>query len=184
MKIRAETPADYAAIRDIHIAAFAKHPFSRQTEHLIVEALRESDALTIGLVAVDEKAAVGRPSPEAALPQTNEGAVVGHIAFSPAKIDGKDCGWFMLGPIGVEPKRQRQGIGRALVKEGLRQLRDLGAEGCVLVGDPAYYTRLGFQHHPSLTMAGVPAEVILSLPLSEHVPQGEVTHHVAFTAGL
>ena len=38
--IRTETSNDYEAIREINIAAFAHHPYSHQTEHLIVEALR------------------------------------------------------------------------------------------------------------------------------------------------
>jgi hypothetical protein len=51
MIIRPETTLDYIAIREINIAAFADQPFSQQTEHLIVEALRAADALTISLVA-------------------------------------------------------------------------------------------------------------------------------------
>lgn len=45
--IRPETPTDYSAIRQILIAAFADHPYSHQTEHLIVEGLRADSALTI-----------------------------------------------------------------------------------------------------------------------------------------
>jgi putative acetyltransferase len=229
MKIRLETPADHAAIRNILLAAFANHPYSRQTEHLIVEALRAANAMSVGLVAVDENPAEqpspptplpkgegtrdapspptplpkgegtrdapsppaplpkdegtrDAPSPPAALPK-GEGRVVGQIAFSAAKIDGRECGWFMLGPVAVEPSRQRQGIGQALVRQGLQELRRLGAQGCVLVGDPAFYRHFGFQCHSSLKMEGVPPEVILCLPLTDRVPQGEVTHHPAFFAG-
>jgi hypothetical protein len=39
MIIRPELPSDYDAIRGILIAAFANHPYSHQTEHMIVEAL-------------------------------------------------------------------------------------------------------------------------------------------------
>ena len=181
MKIRPETVADFAAVRQILIEAFANHPYSQQTEHLIVEALRAADAMTIGLVAVDENAASEPSSPVAPIPK-NDGRVVGQIAFSPAQVAGKDCGWFMLGPVAVDPSRQRQGIGQALVREGLQQLRTLGAQGCVLVGDPAYYCRFGFKHDPSLTLEGVPPEVILCLPLTGQVPQGQITHHTAFFA--
>jgi putative acetyltransferase len=51
MIIRPENPSDQDAIRQVLIAAFADHPFSHQTEHLIVEALRADDALTVSLVA-------------------------------------------------------------------------------------------------------------------------------------
>jgi putative acetyltransferase len=162
MVIRAERMEDYAGIREVNVAAFANHPFSKQTEHLIVEALRVAGALSVSLVA------------------ELEGRVVGHTAFSKAKIDGKECGWFMLGPVAVLPDFQRHGIGVALVKEGLAAIQKLGATGCVLVGDPKYYCRCGFVQNPALTMKGVPAEVILSLPITDKKARGEVTHHPAF----
>jgi putative acetyltransferase len=166
MIIRNETPNDYTAIRDILIAAFADHPYSRQTEHLIVEALRDAGALEAGLVAE-----IG-------------GIVVGHIAFSKAEINGADCMWYLLGPVAATPSMQRQGIGKELIKRGLAVIRGMGAKGCVLVGDPAYYTRLGFANSSALHMEGVPAENILCMPFDDHVPEGEVTHHPAFTVGL
>lgn len=101
MTIRPETPQDRDAIEKVHLAAFANHPYSRQTEHLIVNALRAARALTVSFVA------------------EVDGEVAGHIAFSPARIDGHDCGWYVLGPVGVLPERQRQGIGKALIREGL-----------------------------------------------------------------
>jgi putative acetyltransferase len=160
--VRFESTQDHEAIRQIHIAAFANHPYSHQTDHLIVDALRAAGALTASMVA------------EVA------GEVVGHIAYSPVVIGGRHGSWFVLGPVGVLPARQRQGIGSRLVVEGLNRLRKLEAQGCVLVGDPAYYTRFGFRNDPRLTMEGVPPEVILCLPLSGEVPRGEVEHHAAF----
>lgn len=162
MTIRPETSNDYQAIREINVAAFANHPYSHQTEHLVVEALRADGALTLSLVA------------------EIEGEVVGHIAFSPITINGKDVQWFALGPVAVLPAMQRKGIGTALVKEGLRRLRDLGARGCVLVGDPAFYNRFGFRQDPAMTMEDVPPDVFLALPLAEDIPHGKVEHHPAF----
>jgi putative acetyltransferase len=165
MIIRPETPADHAVIRDILIAAFADHPFSHQTEHLIVEALRADNALAVSLVA------------------EVDGDVVGQIAFSPVTIGGKDCGWFALGPIAVSPGHQRQGIGQALVNEGLEAIRKLGAQGCVLVGEPAFYRQFGFENNPAIRMEGVPPEVLMCLSMGDHVPEGKVTHHPAFSVG-
>jgi len=160
--LRPELPADLAGIEAVHLAAFARHPYSRQTEHLIVNALRSAGALIVSLVA------------------EWEGRVVAHIAFSPIRIDGRDCAWFILGPVGVLPELQRRGIGGALVRQGLDRLRVLGVDGCVLVGDPGYYTRFGFARHPALTLEGVPPEVFLSLAFREPVPSGRVSHHAAF----
>jgi putative acetyltransferase len=176
MHIRPETPTDFAAIRTINIDAFAHHPFSHQTEHLIVEALRAKGALTLSLVAV-----VGEGDGFGPV-----GTVVGHIAFSPVTVGGREVGWHIAGPLAVTPPLQRKGIGSALVREGLARLRALGSKGCCLVGDPAYYTRLGFAHDPALTMHGVPPEVILCLPLDEgkRVPAGEVVCSDAFWVGM
>jgi putative acetyltransferase len=163
MIIRPETTLDYIAIREINIAAFADQPFSQQTEHLIVEALRAADALTISLVAETER------------------RVVGHIAFSPVTIEGQNRSWFALGPIGVLPSMQRQGIGSKLVNRGLDCLRNLSAEGCVLVGAPSYYGRFGFRRCSELVVDGFPPEVFLCLPLTGHTPRGRVEHHPAFS---
>ncbi len=64
MIIRPETPADYPAIRQILIDAFANHPYSHQTEHLIVEALRSASAMTLALVAEVDGTVVGMESHE------------------------------------------------------------------------------------------------------------------------
>lgn len=162
MIIRPEKPSDLEAIRHVHIKAFANHPFSKQTEHLIVDALRDANALTISLVAEDR------------------GNVIGHIAFSPVSITGLDSGWHTLGPVGVLPNRQRQGIGSRLIEEGIKALRQSGAKGCVLVGDPNYYRRFGFRNMPSLGIQGIPPEYFMCLPFTGHIPQGNVTLHPAF----
>ena len=108
--------------------------------------------------------------------------VVGHIVFSPATISGRSQGWYGVGPVSVTPPRQRQGIGKALVLEGLRLLRQSGAQGCVLVGDPGYYQRFGFRNIPQLVLEGVPQEYFLALPLGTDIPHGEVEFHEGFKA--
>lgn len=163
MIIRSETPSDHDAIRDILIAGFANHPHSRQTEHLIVDALRAAGALTASLVAVVN------------------GDVVGHVAFSAVSIDEQDLGWLALGPVAVLPAFQNQGIGRALIDQGLETIRKQKARGCVVVGDPDFYERFGFRHNSSLRMEGVPPEVFMCLPMDEQVPAGHMTHHEAFS---
>jgi putative acetyltransferase len=160
--IRPETEADFPAIRRINVEAFADHPYSRHTEHRIVDALRAAGALALSLVAE-----IG-------------GETAGHIAFSAAAIDGADRGWLLLGPLAVLPGLQRRGVGTALVRAGLAELRLRHARGCVLVGDPAYYTRLGFRQAIGLRYPGVPDEFVLTLPLAGEEPAGRVEHHPAF----
>ena len=163
MIVRSETVHDFDAIRRVNIEAFKDHPYSRQTEHLIVEALRVAGALEISLVAEDG------------------GQVLGHIAFSRATIGDASRDWFILGPIAVLPEHQGSGIGRALVEAGLAAIRAHGAAGCVLVGDPAFYNHFGFRQYPGVTCAGVPDENVLCIPLADDaVPTGALAHHDAF----
>ena len=163
--IRDETPADVSAIADVTVAAFRTLAISRHTEQFIISALRAANALTISLVAeVDRR-------------------VVGHIAFSPVTISDGCPGWYGLGPVSVLPHYQRQGVGSALIREGLSRLKALHARGCCLVGHPEYYPRFGFRNIPALVHEGVPREVFLALPFDErHIPQGTVEFHEGFKA--
>lgn len=162
--LRPETPVDIQPITDVTVAAFKTLPISNHTEQFIVTALRAAGALAISLVA------------------EVEGRVVGHIAFSPVTLsDGTPC-WYGLGPVSVLPEFQRQGIGKALIGEGLARLKALGAKGCCLVGHPEYYRKFGFANAGGLILEGVPPEVFFALSFDGRVPQGKVTFHEAFGA--
>ena len=49
-----------------------------------------------------------------------------------------------LGPMAVFPQHHQQGIGSALVVEGLKHCTALGCDAVVVLGHPAYYSRFGF----------------------------------------
>jgi putative acetyltransferase len=161
--IRPELPDDAAAIHAVVRAAFDAAPRSSGTEPFIVDALREAGALTISLVA-DEG-----------------GHIVGHVAVSPVTIDGA-AGWLGLGPISVSPERQRQGIGSSLMRAALDALRAQGALGCVLLGEPDYYGRFGFEAAAPLVLPGVPPEYFLAIVFSGAKPAGVVRYHDGFEA--
>jgi putative acetyltransferase len=79
------------------------------------------------------------------------------------------------------PELQRQGIGSKLIREGLSLIREKGAKGCVLEGDPGYYQRFGFKAYPGLVYEGSPApEYFMALPFYNKVPIGKVEFHWAF----
>lgn len=162
MIIRDETPADHAAITAVIDEAFRGKPYSDGREAAIVVGLRDADALTLSLVAEDES------------------RIVGQVAFSPVTIDELHGQWHGLGPVSVTVGRQRQGIGSRLITEGLARLRQLGSSGCVLAGDPAYYTRFGFHHYPQLVYPDLPPEHFMALPFSGITPRGTVHFHPAF----
>lgn len=165
MVIRPETAEDAAAIRALTAAAFKGLPHSSGTEAAIVDALRDAGALTLSLVAEEQ------------------GRIIGHVAFSPVTINGEAGRWFGLGPVSVEPAMQRRGIGQALIREGLERLRSAVAEGCVLLGDPAYYRRFGFVSDPKLRYGDVPPEYFQRLSFNGAEPEGEVAYHAGFGAG-
>jgi putative acetyltransferase len=82
----------------------------------------------------------------------------------------------------VLPNHQKQSIGKALVNEGLSLLKDMGAQGCALVGPPEYYKKFGFKNYPEMIHEGIPQEVFLVLPFNEKIPKGIVKFHEAFKA--
>ena len=162
--IRNETGTDVEAITDVTVAAFETLEISNKTEQFIIKALRAAKALTVSLVAE----------------LNNE--VIGHIAFSPVTVSDGTLNWYGLGPVSVLPEYHRQGIGTALVRNGLSQLKDLGASGCCVVGHPEYYRKLGFDNPPALRLEGVPPEVFFALSFEGHTPEGRVAFHEAFKA--
>jgi putative acetyltransferase len=164
MFIKKEKAADSEEISQVTIAAFKTLPISNHTEQFIINALRAAGALTLSLVA------------------EIDGRVVGHIAFSPVTISDGTIDWHGLGPISVLPEYHKQGIGKSLINNGLSMLKELGGQGCALVGDPNYYNRFGFRNYPELIYEGIPQEFFLSMPFANQAPQGIVVFHEGFLA--
>ncbi|WP_256327264.1 GNAT family N-acetyltransferase [Variovorax sp. EL159] len=167
MLIREERAGDAAAIECVTVAAFADAAHTSHTEQFIVNALRRAGQLTVSLVAQ-----VGEDE-----------EIVGHVAVSPVSISPSGAvGWYGLGPISVVPGRQGQGVGAALMKAALERLRQAGAAGCVVLGEPAYYGRFGFVARPGLVLPGVPAEYFQAVCFGGAWPEGDVQYHDAFNA--
>jgi putative acetyltransferase len=123
LSIREETPQDYEAIREVNRLAF-----QQEEEGQIVDRLRADGLVIASLVAVED------------------GALVGHILFSelPIETEAGVLRAASLAPMAVRPERQRQGIGSALVRQGLAVCRARGYSIAVVVGHPSYYPRFGF----------------------------------------
>jgi putative acetyltransferase len=162
ISIRAERPGDEAAIRAVIAAVFAGVPFSDGSEPGIVDALRAAGDLALSLVA------------------ETGGAVAGHVAFSPVIIEGGEDGWFGLAPVSVRPDHQRLGIGSRLIEAGIAELRLRAARGVVLVGDPVYYVRFGFERDPRLVYPRPGGEFLQRLVLSGSGTGGVVRYARAF----
>lgn len=162
--IRPEVPGDEATIFALTEAAFRDMPFSDGDEQHLVDALRRDGELALSLVAEDGE------------------RIVGHIAFSRVSISDGACDWFGLGPVSVWPELHRRGVGGALIRRGIADIRERGAKGIVLLGNPDYYSRFGFRHEPQLNYPGPPPEYFQALVLEGEQPSGEVTFASAFRA--
>ena len=151
LSIRPEQPADVAAIYAVHAAAFPSEGEAR-----LVDALRAAGRLSISRVAIED------------------GKLVGHVAFSPVTVAGAASG-VGLGPVAVLPDRQRVGIGERLIREGLHACRRAGFTFVVVLGEPTYYERFGFE--PASTWGlvdeygGGDAFQVLEL-IPDAIPQG------------
>jgi len=160
--IRPERPDDSAAIGFVIRTAFLGKPYAAGDEAELVEALRRKNALLISLVA------------------ELQGTVVGQIAFSPAFASDGTAGWYALGPVSVLPEHQRRGIGARLVHAGLEAITNLGANGCMLTGDPAYYARFGFTLAPSNAPPEEHREFFMIKLLEGQRPRGPICFDSAF----
>jgi putative acetyltransferase len=122
MRVRSEESRDRAAIHSLNTVSFG-----RLAEADLVDALRDQANPLVSLVAE-----IGD-------------TIVGHILFSPVSvIPFEHLRTMALGPMAVAPEHQRKGVGSALVREGLRQCRELGCQAVVVLGQPEYYPRFGF----------------------------------------
>lgn len=121
MLIRNERSDDAVAIYAVHAGSFPT-----EGEAKLVDALRAAGRLSVSLVA------------------ESNGAVIGHVAFSPVTVASVDEG-VGLGPIAVLESDRGQGVGAGLVEEGLAACRVAGFGWAVVLGDPAYYGRFGFR---------------------------------------
>lgn len=123
MFMRFEEELDSGAIWQLNLRAFGQGD-----EGALVDALRAEGHVRLSLVAEEE------------------GRIVGHILFSRLEIRTVDgvVEALALAPMAVEPDRQRQGIGSALVREGLRICREQGHRIVVVLGHEGYYPRFGF----------------------------------------
>ena len=164
MNIREERPGDAGRIRAVNLAAF-----ETSTEADLVDALRRQATPLVSLVAEDDA------------------DVIGHILFSPVTL-ATEPGLTLMGlaPMAVVPPRQRQGIGSALVREGLERCRHINVAAVVVVGHPKYYPRFEFVPAVRLSLRSeydVPEDVFMVRELRDGVLRGlsgTIRYHPVF----
>ena len=124
MIIRLESTNDYDAVRVVHLEAF-----NGTAEARLVDILREHGKAVISLVAELDK------------------QVIGHVLFSPVTNERASSQTRGLGlaPVAVLPRYQKRGAGSLLIKQGLALAREYAYDYVVVLGEPGYYQRFGFQ---------------------------------------
>ena len=127
MNIRAATMLDRDDIHRVYWSAFAKDERVLVSQLAVDLLFEETSPTIISLVA------------------ELENAVVGHVAFSPVKIDNDEAfQGFILAPLGILPNYQNRGVGSQLVERGMQLLSEAGVDILFVYGDPKYYSKFGF----------------------------------------
>lgn len=120
--IRPEISEDIEAITAVVTAAFGQ-----SDEAELVTTLRAEGLLKMSLVA------------------EYDGRIVGHLAMSPVTVDGESVNGWGLAPMSVDPSYQRRGVGMVLATAAIKQCGEHGVGFVVVLGDPVYYSRFGFE---------------------------------------
>ena len=162
---RPERPADHDAIRRVHAAAFAPS----EVEAPLVDALRAAGDLVVPLSLVAE----------------DDTGVVGHVAISRATAGGADV--LALGPLGVLPERQGEGIGSALTRAALAAAAATDYPLVALLGHADYYPRFGFEPAGALGLrcpypVAPESWLALRLPADDGTARGDFRYAAAFPA--
>jgi len=169
VRIRREQDTDRQAVRELHLTAFVDQGSAVAG---LVDGLRLAMADHDGLSLVAED--VGR--------------IVGHVMFTHSLLDAprRLVDVQVLSPVGVLPERQREGIGSALVRHGLRIMTEWSVPVVFLEGSPGYYVPFGFAagaeqgfRKPSLRIPD-PAFQAIRLPAHEPWMTGTLVYSQTF----
>ena len=128
IEIRECLPSDIASIEKLYPDAFPDEDLLPLVRELLGE-----EPIVLSLVGIVDR------------------ALVGHVIFTTCSIVGRTDNVALLGPLAIAPAWQRQGIGSAIVRAGLRLLENAGTNQVYVLGDPAYYRRFGFEPDDRVT---------------------------------
>ncbi len=169
ISIRHEKPEDIPLVYSI-----IERTFKRDAEAKLADKLRRACSDHLSLVADDN------------------GTIVGHIMFTPVRIENDTVIQGMgLAPMAVLPSRQRRGIGMLLIKTGLQILAGKGCPFVIVLGHPDYYPRFGFQPASRFNIKSqwddVPDEAFMILVMDEkamHTISGIASFREEFNEAL
>ena len=135
-EMRESGPADAARLETLYLAAFPDEDLRP-----LLRDLHQAGSQVRSIVA------------------TRNREIIAHVAFTLCSLEGSDRSVALLGPLAVAPEAQRQGLGKALIAEGLARMREEGVGRVLVLGDPTFYGQSGFE-----------AEKVIAPPYS--MPEG------------
>ena len=138
--IRPEEHKDYKSIVSLILRSFQEGTdYSDGTDIIaLVEEIRDSEYYI----------------PELSFVAELDGKIVGHFLFSkfplsPTSAGGHnhntDPGIVMLAPVSVHADYFRQGIGRAMLTQGIEKVKEMGYKGITVEGNYLFYNQVGFR---------------------------------------
>jgi predicted N-acetyltransferase YhbS len=102
-----------------------------------------------------------------------EGSIIGVVFFTRLSFT-EPVSVYMLSPVAVSPTHQGKGVGQALIKYGLNELKNRAVAVAITYGDPSFYSKVGFQ---PLSENTIMAPVKLSMPegwLGQSLKEGPI----------
>jgi putative acetyltransferase len=165
--VRQESVEDAQSVDRVVAAAFSGDAEGTPPEVGLVRRLRAGDAWLPGLSLV----------------AVADGSVVGHVVLSRVYVGGVPA--LALAPLSVEPSWQRRGVGAALVRGALAEAERAGETLVLVLGEPAYYRRFGFEPAALRGIRGPYGDgpAFQALPLSPDAPVGEAVYPREFGGG-
>lgn len=146
--VEPEVPADASAVEVLVLAAFGPGRFAKTAERL-----REQAGIAAGFVVREN------------------GRIVGSVRLWRIEIGATSA--LFLGPIAVDAASRRAGLGADLVAACVDHARAAGTAGVLLVGDPPYFSRFGFQAAPGVRLPGpVDQGRVMWLSIMAETPTG------------
>lgn len=131
MEIRPVEKEEYSFIEDFVYEIFKNTAYSNGlAEKALVREIREKHYYIPQLDLVVEE----------------EGVIIGHFILSKLPISNRyENEILMLSPVSVAINKQRQGVGKYMLQEGIKLAAKMGFKGIIVEGDDRYYQRFGFR---------------------------------------
>lgn len=148
MKLSAYSPSDADEIERLFITAFSDSEGRSEGEmigRLVRDFMNSTDDRDLYCFTASD-----------------DDQIIGGIFFSRIRFD-IEINAFILGPVAIRTDFQGRSIGQKLIRFGIDALSKDGVELALTYGNPAFYTKVGFQ---------VITEVLIPAPLTLKYPEG------------